>query len=108
MLGAQGVSEGNGRPPLAVIVGTNIWRLRQERGMSRGKLSRLADLDPRTLKLVEQSRDQDRATNFARLDTLERIASALGVEPAELLRWDPEATRVFLHGRASLSLIIAG
>ena len=78
------------RPPLASIVGANVYRLRVLRlpKMSQEALANAAGLGINTVALIEAARDPDRPQNAVRLDTLEAIANALGVDPVELLRWD--------------------
>jgi len=84
------------RPALSVIVAANVYGLRRakEPPWSQEKLARHAELSAATIRVVEGARDPGRNSNALRLDTLERIADALGVDPARLLEWDPEATRV--------------
>jgi len=98
------------RPPLAVIVAANVYRRRMAKDprWSQEKLARMAELSRSTVAVIEDSRDPSRAANAARLDTLDRIASALGCKPEDLLEWDPEATRVFLNGHPSRFDVIDG
>jgi transcriptional regulator with XRE-family HTH domain len=95
--------------PLEAVVGANIARLRQakEPKWSQEKVARLAGLSVDTVRLIEASRDPNKATNSLRLGTLKAIADALEVAPAELLRWD-EGTRVYLNGDPPFSLIEGG
>ncbi|MGZ5292889.1 MAG: helix-turn-helix domain-containing protein [Actinomycetota bacterium] len=82
------------RPPLASIVGANVYRLRVLRlpKMSQGQLARAAGVAVNTVAMVEAARDPARRQNSVRLDTMEALADALGVDPSDLLAWD-EATR---------------
>ena len=57
-----------------------IRQLRKERGFSQAKLAVMADMDPATLNRLE------RGTGNPNLKTLERVADALGVGIAELLK----------------------
>jgi len=68
-----------------------IRQLRKERGLSQAKLAVMADMDPATLNRLE------RGTGNPNLNTLERVADALGVEvadffPIALRRSSPEPT----------------
>jgi transcriptional regulator with XRE-family HTH domain len=56
-----------------------IRQLRKERGLSQAKLAVKADMDPATLNRLEQGKGNPN------LKTLERVASALGVEVVDLL-----------------------
>jgi transcriptional regulator with XRE-family HTH domain len=55
-----------------------IRQLRKERGLSQAKLAVMADMDPATLNRLEQGKGNPN------LKTLERVASALGVEVVDL------------------------
>jgi transcriptional regulator with XRE-family HTH domain len=79
------------RPPLAQIVGANVYRLRVLKipVWSRDKLATLSGLDRETIRRLEEARDPGKDSNSnVRLSTLEGLANALGVDPVELLRWD--------------------
>lgn len=98
------------RPALRVVLGTNVYRLRVMKlpKMSQGDLADRAGLSEETVRLLEQGRDPSRKGLSVRLDTIDAIADALEVDPAELLRWD-DATRVFLTGNPpSLELVQGG
>lgn len=82
------------RPSLAVVVAANIYRIRTDQGLSQEKLAHRTDLSRDTIRVIENARDPEKSMNSLRLDTLERIALALAVEPGKLLQWDAEATRV--------------
>jgi transcriptional regulator with XRE-family HTH domain len=67
-----------------------IRQLRKERGLSQARLAVMADMDPATLNRLEQGKGNPN------LKTLERVASALGVEVGDLLgkadappSWEP-------------------
>lgn len=97
------------RPPLAAIVGANVYRLRVLRlpKMSQKALANAAGVALNTVAMVEAARDPSRLQNSVRLDTIEALAGALGVEAAELLAWD-EATRVYLDANPSHLKAVAG
>ena len=61
-----------------------VKEIAQEKGISRGKLSRLADVDPTTMKRV-----YDDPHYSPTLITLEKLAKALGVKIGDLI--DDEA-----------------
>jgi transcriptional regulator with XRE-family HTH domain len=65
--------------PLSVRVGSNIKRLRESRNMTQESLALIAEVSKKTLVQIEKGKT---ATN---LGVLARIASALKVDPAELL-----------------------
>jgi transcriptional regulator with XRE-family HTH domain len=62
-------------------IGKNIKRLRQEKGLSQDKLSKLADLSLNTVVKIEL----DNRPNPT-IETVQRIAKALGVSVDELLK----------------------
>jgi transcriptional regulator with XRE-family HTH domain len=66
--------------PATRRVARRVAELRIERGLSQDELARRARLNRVTLARLEQARHPPR------LDTLERIARALGVDITELLR----------------------
>jgi DNA-binding XRE family transcriptional regulator len=84
------------RPPDSVILGENIYKLRQRMDppWSQEKLAREADLSRQAVVSAENNRDTDRSSNATRLDTLVSIANALGVTAADLLTWDAGAKQV--------------
>jgi DNA-binding Xre family transcriptional regulator len=57
-----------------------VKEIAQEKGISRGKLSRLADVDPTTMKRV-----YDDPHYSPTLFTLEKLARALGVKIGDLI-----------------------
>jgi len=57
-----------------------VKEIAQEKGISRGKLSRLADVDPTTMKRVYDDPDYSPT-----LFTLEKLAKALGVKIGDLI-----------------------
>ena len=64
--------------------GTVVSRLRMRKGLSQEKLSGLAGISRSHLAAIEN----DKKT--VRLDTLWRLADALGVKPDELIRMAEE------------------
>lgn len=62
------------------FIGANIHRLRVRKDLTQEALSELAGLDVRFLRRVE------RGSVNLRFDTIVRLAEALAVEPAVLLR----------------------
>lgn len=66
------------------IIGENLRRARKARRLSQEKLAAEVDLDMRQLGRIE------RGESFPSLGSLIRLAEVLGVEPADLLRRDPE------------------
>jgi DNA-binding Xre family transcriptional regulator len=67
------------------MVKLRVKEIAQEKGISRGKLSRLADVDPTTMKRVY---DDDHYSPT--LITLEKLARALGVKIADLIEDDTD------------------
>ncbi len=63
------------------IIGKNIKRLRQEKGLSQDKLSKLADLSLNTVVKIELD-DSPNPT----IETVQRIAKALEVSVDDLLK----------------------
>lgn len=62
-------------------IGKNIKRLRQEKELSQDKLSKLADLSLNTVVKIEV----DESPNPT-IETIQRIAKALGVSVDDLLK----------------------
>ncbi len=62
-------------------IGKNIKRLRQEKGLSQDKLSKLADLSLNTVVKIEL----DESPNPT-IETVQRIAKALEVSVDDLLK----------------------
>ncbi len=59
-------------------VGRRIKEIRKKRGFSQEKLAELVDIEQNTLSCIETG------NNFCTAETLEKIITALGIEPAEL------------------------
>jgi len=98
------------RPPIAVILGANVHRRRVLRlpKMSQERLAELSGVGVNTIQRIEASWDPPKAWNRARLDTIDQLAAALGCDPADLLRWEPEATRAEFKGKRHLSALPGG
>ncbi len=62
-----------------------VKEIAQQKGISRGKLSRLADVDPTTMKRV-----YDDPQYSPTLFTLEKLAKALGVKIGDLVEDEPD------------------
>ena len=62
-------------------IGKNIKRFRQDKGLSQDKLSKLADLSLNTVVKIEL----DESPNPT-IETMQRIAKALGVSVDDLLK----------------------
>jgi len=69
-----------------------IRQLRKEQGLSQAKLAVMADMDPATLNRLEQGKGNPN------LKTLERVATALDVEVAELLGKAPASSQPSFNG----------
>jgi transcriptional regulator with XRE-family HTH domain len=65
---------------LRQIFASNLRRIRAERALTQEKLADLADIDRTYVSALE------RQVYSASLDTIERLADVLKVEPDELLR----------------------
>ena len=61
-------------------IAKTVQRLREKAGLSQKKLARLADVSNNTLINIETGK-QDNPT----IETLKKIAKALGVEPKDLM-----------------------
>ena len=61
-------------------IAKTVKRLREKAGLSQKKLARLADVSNNTLINIETGK-QDNPT----IETLKKIAKALGVEPKDLM-----------------------
>jgi transcriptional regulator with XRE-family HTH domain len=62
-------------------IAKNIRRLRQAKGLSQDRLSKLADLSLNSIVNIESGNNPNPT-----IETLERIAKALGVSVEELLK----------------------
>jgi len=63
------------------IVARNIKRHRQEKGLSQDKLSRLADVSHATIIKIESG-----GIHSPTIDTVQKIAKALGVDVDNLIK----------------------
>ena len=80
------------------IVGTNIRRAREEQGRGVSEVARRAGLTVSGVSFVEQGKVQNPT-----VDTIIRIAEALGVDPADLLRGVGAAPKVVALPRTPLA-----
>ena len=62
-------------------IGKNIKRLRQEKELSQDKLSKLADLSLNTVVKIELDESPNQT-----IETIQKIAKALGVSVDDLLK----------------------
>lgn len=63
-----------------MTVGENIRRIRKERGLTQKELGELLDMTQSAIGQFENDKTSPKT------DTIERIASALGVSPSELMK----------------------
>lgn len=63
------------------IIGKNMKRLRKEQNLSQDRLSKLADLSLNTVVTVESGTNENPT-----IDTLTKIANALGVGVDDLIK----------------------
>jgi transcriptional regulator with XRE-family HTH domain len=87
--------EPGGRKALEVmghraVLGSNVYRLRTERGWTQGELAERAGMAQPRIANIENH------LGNPRLDTISRVALALGVEPGVLLRRAEEEFPVIL------------
>jgi transcriptional regulator with XRE-family HTH domain len=75
---------------LREVFATNLRRLRHAKGLSQDDLAYEAEVSRSYLSQIEKG------AFFASLKIVGRLAEALGVEPAELLKLPPRKGR---HGR---------
>lgn len=61
-------------------IGSTVRRLREALDLTMEELAERAEVTPQTVWLIEQDR------SFPRRTTLQKLASALGVDPEDLLR----------------------
>ena len=62
-------------------IGKNIKRLRQEKGISQDKLSKLADISLNTVVKIELDQNPNHT-----LETIQKLAKALGISLDNLIR----------------------
>jgi transcriptional regulator with XRE-family HTH domain len=76
---------------VAAQFGANLSRLREQSGVTQEELAFRASLHRTEIGLLE------RGGRIPRIDTLAKLAGALGVEPGELfegIRWEPGDVRL--------------
>lgn len=99
---------------MEIDLGATIRRIREERGIAQSKLARMADLPNNTLIRIETG-----AVTNPSLETIKKIAAALGMEPYELIKppalpiagrrrtqRGSAATGVIVRTAASLTLLL--
>lgn len=95
------------RPPLVQVVGANVYRLRRGKipPMSRGRLHELSGTGENTIEALERSANPAYKGKVSEplLSTVDKLATALECEPADLLLWG-EDTRRYLSGMSSANL----
>ena len=77
---------------VAEKIGGNVARLRTEAGTSIAEIARRAELDRSYIPLIEKGE------RLPRLDTVLRLAGALGAEPDELLQGVVWRSRTYSGG----------
>ncbi len=75
------------------LFATNLRRLRNERGLSQEKLADQAEIDRTYVSLLE------RCKYAVSIDVLAKLAEVLHVEPADLLRQLPPASKEASKGK---------
>ena len=70
------------RPLIRVKLGGKIKEYRQKRGFTQEKLAELANVDYKYLQRIE-----GKTPPALKIDTIERIAKALKITPADLLKF---------------------
>jgi transcriptional regulator with XRE-family HTH domain len=69
------------RDNLKNVIGKNVRKFRQEKGISQDRLSKLADLSLNTIVNIESGGNLNPT-----IETLTKIANALGVKVDDLIR----------------------
>lgn len=96
-------------PPISTVIGANVFRYRVLRipKMTQEELAGRAGVALETLRRIEMSRDPAHKQLRPRVDTVEDIAHALGVEFIDLISYDG-GTRAYLYGVGPDLEVIAG
>ncbi len=68
-------------------LGERVRRLRRQRLMTQEQLAKEAGVAPSTVYMIEAARGRD----YPQFGTIRKLASALGVDPAELVREGDDA-----------------
>jgi len=74
-------------PSLSERFGHRIRQLREAKGWSQDELADAAGLHRTHISLIENAKRE------VQLDTVAKLATALGVEPADCFRWTPTGTQ---------------
>ena len=69
------------------MIRLKVREIAQEKGVSQGRLARLADMDVKTLKRIYRFPTSEISTG-----TLDKLAKALGVDASELIESVPDDT----------------
>lgn len=69
-------------PTIRLRIGKKMKQLRKKQGMTQEKLSEVAEIDYKYLQRLEGKKPP-----ALRVDTIEKLAKALKVKPAELLKF---------------------
>ena len=80
------------------LLGARIKELRKARGLSQDRLSEKVGIDPKHLSRIEVG------NSYPSLDTLEKIAQALGVQAKDLFEFVQERTNKELQGSITTML----
>ncbi len=67
------------------MIRLRVKEVAREKGISQGKLSRLADINMTTIQLIYRKPEEANITLF----TLDKLAHALDVSPCDLLDYQP-------------------
>ena len=68
------------------MIRLKVKEVARSKGLSQSKLSRWADIDLSTVRRIFQKPEETNIT----LETLNRLANALGVNPCELIEYTPD------------------
>ncbi len=68
-----------------VYIGDNLKRVRTLRALTQVELAEKAGISPSTVVLIERNQSEPH------MSTLRKLAAALGVDPAELVRGEDDA-----------------
>jgi len=62
-----------------------LKRVRESKGLSQNELARITKMSPQNIQKIEQG-----LSKSITYETLDRLCSALGCQPGQLLEWVPE------------------
>ena len=69
------------------MITLKVKEIAQSKGISQGKLSRIADVDIKTVRRVLRN-----PSEVITIETLDKLANALQVHPCELIEYAPNNT----------------